>query len=131
MKTTIHSHMIVASVCMLLLAVGCYSSVRGRQGVTEQALLEQIKTKDDAIRTFGAPNNIIPYQGGTRYFFVAGRAGGGGLGLGNIVWRLLFIGREHRVTNTLIVKVDEKEQVLAFETLDADHIRRGSLWPFD
>ena len=131
MKHTFPRWTMIPAACILLLAVGCTSTVKGQQPATEQALLDQIKTRDDALLAFGAPDNIVHDKGDRLYYFVSGLQSGGGFGLGTIVWQVLFLGREHEVSDTLIVRVGPDNRVISFETLDAQHIRRSSVWPGD
>ena len=131
MKYTIQMLKMVSAACLLLLAAGCTSTVRGGQPGTELAALEQIKTRNDAFLAFGTPNNIVHDKGDRLYYFISGLESGGGVGLGAIVWSLLFIEREHLVNNTLVVRIDPNGRVVSFEALDAQHIRRSSIWPGD
>jgi hypothetical protein len=129
MKSTIRLPIIASALLLLLVATACTSGVQGRQ--EDKIPLDQIKTRDDAFRAFGAPDNIVPHGNDTLYYFVSGLESGGGVGLGNYAWYLLFLGREHRATDTRIVRVDAKGRVVSIERLDGQKIRRDSIWPGD
>jgi hypothetical protein len=129
MKTTIRLPIILSTLLLLIIATACTSGVQGRH--EDQIPLDQVKTRDDALRAFGAPDNIAQVGKDTLYYFVSGLESGGGVGLGNYVWYLLFLGREHLVTDTKIVRVDAKGRVVSIERLDAQNIRRETIWPGD
>lgn len=131
MNDTFKRWTLMAAAGLLLMTVGCSSTVMGTRPDTEHAALEQIKTRDDALRAFGAPSNIVVEGDHRLYYFVSGLESGGGIGLGWIWWEVLFLGREHMVDDTLIVRVDRSNRVVSFEPLDAQHIRRSSIWPGD
>jgi hypothetical protein len=121
--------MVVCALFLLLVATACTSGVQGRH--EDQIPLDQVKTRNDALKAFGAPDNIARDGKDALYYFVSGLESGGGVGLGNYVWHVLFLGREHLVTDTKIVRVDSKGRVVSIERLDAQQIRRGSIWPGD
>ena len=129
MKCAIRLPMIVSVFCLLILAAACTSGVQGRQD--DGIDLDQVKTRNDAFNAFGAPENIVRDGNDTLYYFVTGLESGGGVGLGNYVWHLLFLGREHLATDTMIVRVDAKGRVVSLKKLDAQNIRRDSIWPGD
>ena len=129
MKITLKPWMTIPFVCLLILAAGCTSTIRGSQVDAEQAALEQIKTRDDALLAFGTPSNIALDGNDRLYYFTSGMESGGHFGLGSMLWQVIFIGREHLVNDTLIVRVDRNGRVVSFEPLIAQPIRRSKIWP--
>jgi len=53
MRNIIQWAMLVSLLGLFVTAMGCTTTVRGEQ-ITADAAIEKIKTRDDAIRVFGA-----------------------------------------------------------------------------
>ena len=129
MKSIVQGIMLVSLLGLFLLAVGCTTTVKGTQ-ITEQEALEKIKTRDDAIRILGAPDNIAPYgdSGNKLYTFVSGLGSGGGFGIGYMAWQLILVGSDHFINDSFLVLVDKNNRVIKFKELESQHIRTESAW---
>ena len=132
MKRINKTFFVIPAACLLLLAAGCTSAIRGEQILIDEETvdLDRGYTLKDVIQAFGAPDNVAPFGEDRLYYFVAAAGSGGGVGIGAIMYQVFHIGRSHTVHDTLIVRVDKAGRVVSFENLNSQDIRRGAMWPF-
>jgi outer membrane protein assembly factor BamE (lipoprotein component of BamABCDE complex) len=117
---------LVLSLCALPGCISLKNNPALNQSVSAQP---ELKTREDVIRNLGIPANVLKAKGNTYYTYVYTEGYGGGLGLGNMALSLL-VSHTKVKSDTYVVEMDPKEQVVDIYTLaQTDHFHY-TFWPF-